>query len=150
VPIVLKSASLTLLEPSGLVQACKGIALPLPLPLPLHTSFISFVQSTCSEIPPFPYAAMVYSRIKHRDFFIGFNLFQDNFEQDCHLRVVSSRNRAPFLGNEHVQPTAALCQFRICRPKAPLLCFNLSLPHSAIRNTDLQYSVLRHAAITHR
>jgi len=34
VPIVLKSGSLNLLEPSGPVQACNGIALPLPLPLP--------------------------------------------------------------------------------------------------------------------
>jgi hypothetical protein len=33
VPIVLKSGSLNLLEPSGLVQACNGIALPLPLPI---------------------------------------------------------------------------------------------------------------------
>ena len=31
VPIVLKSGSLNLLEPSGPVQACNGIALPLPL-----------------------------------------------------------------------------------------------------------------------
>jgi hypothetical protein len=31
VPIVLKSGSLCLLEPSGPVQACKGIALLLPL-----------------------------------------------------------------------------------------------------------------------
>ena len=31
VPIVLKSGSLSLLEPSGPVQACNGIALPLPL-----------------------------------------------------------------------------------------------------------------------
>jgi len=29
-PIVLKSGSLSLLEPSGPVQACNGIALPLP------------------------------------------------------------------------------------------------------------------------
>ena len=33
-PNVLKSGSLKLLEPSGSVQACNGIALPLPL---LHT-----------------------------------------------------------------------------------------------------------------
>ena len=33
-PIVLKSESLDLLEPSGPVKACNGIALPLPLPLP--------------------------------------------------------------------------------------------------------------------
>jgi len=32
VPTVLKSGSLNLLEPSGPVQACNGIALPLPLP----------------------------------------------------------------------------------------------------------------------
>jgi hypothetical protein len=31
VPIVLKYVSLNLLEPSGPVQACNGIALPLPL-----------------------------------------------------------------------------------------------------------------------
>jgi hypothetical protein len=31
VPIVLKSESLNLLEPSGPLQACNGIALPLPL-----------------------------------------------------------------------------------------------------------------------
>jgi len=31
VPIVLKSGSLNLLEPSGPVQACNGIALPLLL-----------------------------------------------------------------------------------------------------------------------
>jgi hypothetical protein len=33
VPIVLKSGSLKLLEPSGPVKACSGIALPLPSPL---------------------------------------------------------------------------------------------------------------------
>jgi len=32
VPIVLKYGSLNLLESSGPVQACNGIALPLPLP----------------------------------------------------------------------------------------------------------------------
>jgi len=32
VPIVFISGSLSLLEPSGPVQACNGIALPLPLP----------------------------------------------------------------------------------------------------------------------
>jgi hypothetical protein len=31
VPIVLKSGSLNLLEPSGPLKACSGIALPLPL-----------------------------------------------------------------------------------------------------------------------
>jgi hypothetical protein len=33
VPIVLKSGSLIVLELSGCVQACNGIALPLPLPM---------------------------------------------------------------------------------------------------------------------
>jgi hypothetical protein len=33
VPIFLKSGSLSVLEPSGYVEACNGIALPLPLPL---------------------------------------------------------------------------------------------------------------------
>jgi hypothetical protein len=32
----LKSGSLNLLEPSGPVQGCNGIALPIYLPLPLH------------------------------------------------------------------------------------------------------------------
>jgi hypothetical protein len=36
VPIVLKSGTLKLLEPSGPVQACNGIALPLPY-IKLHT-----------------------------------------------------------------------------------------------------------------
>jgi hypothetical protein len=32
--MVLKPKSLNVLEPSGPVQACNGIALPLPLPVP--------------------------------------------------------------------------------------------------------------------
>ena len=36
VPIVLKSGSLNLLEPSGPVKACKGIALPLTLCKDIH------------------------------------------------------------------------------------------------------------------
>jgi hypothetical protein len=39
--IVLKSGSLNLLEPSGPVKVCNGIALPLPLPLPLHLHYIT-------------------------------------------------------------------------------------------------------------
>ena len=39
VPIVLKSGSFNLLQPSGPVQACKGIALPLPLTDVEHTKF---------------------------------------------------------------------------------------------------------------
>jgi hypothetical protein len=39
VPIVLKSGSLYLLESSGPIQACNGIALPLPLPM----------YATCSD-----------------------------------------------------------------------------------------------------
>ena len=35
-PNVLQSGSLNLLEPSGPVRACNGIALPLPLPLPRY------------------------------------------------------------------------------------------------------------------
>jgi len=34
VPIVLKSESLSLLEPSGPVQGCNGIALPVPYDMP--------------------------------------------------------------------------------------------------------------------
>ena len=36
VPTVLKSVSLSLVEPSGPVQACNGMALPLPLPLQVY------------------------------------------------------------------------------------------------------------------
>ena len=43
VPTVLKSGSLNLLEPSGPVQACNGIALPLPL-LQLQVSLIPSIQ----------------------------------------------------------------------------------------------------------
>jgi hypothetical protein len=39
VPIVMKSGSLNLLEPSGPVKACKGIALPLPLAADKRLSF---------------------------------------------------------------------------------------------------------------
>ena len=40
--IVLKSGSLNLLEPSGPLQACNGIALPLPLPLLLLLCYVPF------------------------------------------------------------------------------------------------------------
>jgi len=42
VPIVLKSGSLSLLEPSGPVQACNGIALPLPLPYTVKCTYFVF------------------------------------------------------------------------------------------------------------
>jgi hypothetical protein len=38
VPIDLKSGSLNLLEPSGPVKACNGIALPLPMTGPSGTT----------------------------------------------------------------------------------------------------------------
>jgi hypothetical protein len=55
VPIVSKSGSLNLLEPSGPVKACNGIALPLPFTLvtmSLHVSTLlrhleGFVVSAC-------------------------------------------------------------------------------------------------------
>jgi hypothetical protein len=43
VAIVLKSGSLNLLELSGPVQACNGIALPAPLSLPLPLPLQSYV-----------------------------------------------------------------------------------------------------------
>ena len=51
VPIVLKSGSLKLLEPSGPVQACNGIALPLLLikGLTLELSIV-FLLSTIKRI----------------------------------------------------------------------------------------------------
>jgi len=41
IPTVLKSRSLNLLEPSGLLQACNGIALATCLVNPYHISIIS-------------------------------------------------------------------------------------------------------------
>jgi hypothetical protein len=43
VPIVLKSGSLNLLEPSGPVKACNGIALPLPFTFLIIISQTIFV-----------------------------------------------------------------------------------------------------------
>ena len=40
--VVTKSGNLNLLEPSGPVQACNGIALPLPLPL--HDNFSVYLH----------------------------------------------------------------------------------------------------------
>ena len=48
-PIVLKSGSLNLLEPSGPVQVFNGIALPLPLTLPF-TSYIQYFTFTLRKI----------------------------------------------------------------------------------------------------
>ena len=49
VPIVLKSRSLTLLEPSGPVQACCGIALPLPgYECLLDTPVVETVEFFCT------------------------------------------------------------------------------------------------------
>ena len=44
-PIVLKSGSLLLLEPSGLVQACHGIASTLPLPTIESQKSLSLLQT---------------------------------------------------------------------------------------------------------
>jgi len=41
----LKSGSLNLLEPSGPVQACNGIALPLPLTLYKEVRNVQYIQS---------------------------------------------------------------------------------------------------------
>jgi hypothetical protein len=46
----MKCGSFNLLEPSGSVQACNGIALPLPLPFTLHTNFnIPYVSDVIHE-----------------------------------------------------------------------------------------------------
>jgi len=50
VPIVLKSGSLNLLEPSGPVQACNGIALPFTLPYLLQTVYTATTQTDCMRI----------------------------------------------------------------------------------------------------
>jgi len=52
VPIVLKSGSLNLLEPSGPVQACNGIALPLPLPLEYELGMIPSLLPVEGRIIP--------------------------------------------------------------------------------------------------
>jgi len=51
VTIVLKSWSLKLLEPSGPVPACIGIAFPLPLPLQL-TSLTALMSTAKLETEP--------------------------------------------------------------------------------------------------
>jgi len=49
VPIVLKSGSLNLLEPSGPVQACNGIALPLPFTLSFSFTHLHFLSFCCTS-----------------------------------------------------------------------------------------------------
>jgi hypothetical protein len=58
VPIVLKSGSLNLLEPSGPVQACNGIALPLLHLLLLLPTLLQLMASlmTLSVAPTIQYA----------------------------------------------------------------------------------------------
>jgi hypothetical protein len=51
-PIVLKSGSLTLLEPSGPVKACDGIALPYTLQLESWTTKKIVVFNMCSSCKP--------------------------------------------------------------------------------------------------
>jgi hypothetical protein len=53
VPTVLKSGSINLLEPSGPVQACNGIALPLPVLLQTEsTKAIGWPEGLCQWKPP--------------------------------------------------------------------------------------------------
>jgi hypothetical protein len=56
VPIVLKSGSLNLLEPTGLVQAFNGIALPLPCLLALKRLLLKFFVIT-----RFPFKTLKYT-----------------------------------------------------------------------------------------
>jgi hypothetical protein len=50
----MKSGSLNLLEPSGPVQACTGIALPLPLPLPFTYNIQTNLQMDWLSPPHIP------------------------------------------------------------------------------------------------
>ena len=51
VPIVLKSGSLNLLEPSGSVQASNGIALPLPLPYrAVNTLYLGYIKESVKPL----------------------------------------------------------------------------------------------------
>ena len=58
-PTVLKSGSLNLLEPSGLVQACNGIALLLPLHL-LYDRILDFLTTRASTEKLFEIYLMYY------------------------------------------------------------------------------------------
>ena len=74
-PIVLKSASLNLLEPSGPVQACNGIALPLPLPIiEVHKPLIAVEDL---QTPSAPTNAQLY--ILYVLLLIGPYVFGRNF-----------------------------------------------------------------------
>jgi hypothetical protein len=58
VPIVVKSDSLNLLEPSGPVKACNGIAIPLPL-----TSPVIHKKSERGEATPYKESLYSFSEI---------------------------------------------------------------------------------------
>jgi len=67
VPTVLKSGSLNLLEPSGPVQACNGIALPLPLlqvvlpSVELNIGLHHFENASCKSCSqPWNLIAVIY------------------------------------------------------------------------------------------
>jgi hypothetical protein len=61
VPTVSKSGSLNLLEPSGLVQVCSGIALPLPL-TSFRTSNIQ-IENQCLNIRSTKHSNVTFSRV---------------------------------------------------------------------------------------
>jgi hypothetical protein len=77
VTIVMKSGSLNLLEPSGPVKACNGIALPVllqahPLPAPTHaTTRTSLIAHAVSNLPAHTSALTLRS-----DSYVAFRILQ--------------------------------------------------------------------------
>jgi hypothetical protein len=76
VPIVLKSESLNLLEPSGPVQACSGIALPLKFlgEVQIMTFFAYFLRPVTSYVS----GATILSNV----------LFPNTLKLYCTFRII--------------------------------------------------------------
>jgi hypothetical protein len=66
VPIVLGSGSLNLLEPSGPVQACNGIALLLPLPDKRKCTGLHYMQQDHRILPLTEEIGMLYELFHHQ------------------------------------------------------------------------------------
>ena len=82
VPIVLKTGSLNLLNPSGPVQACNGIALPLPLP-ERRKSFIA--KSPWLTLFREVTAVYLRKRTKIKNIvWTKFRVFNEKKETNCH------------------------------------------------------------------
>jgi hypothetical protein len=74
-PIVLKSVSLNLLEPSGPAQACTGIALPLPFTYQLLSSTFSLTCFSSLIIFKGCKHTLLAIETLHRDHIAGYNFY---------------------------------------------------------------------------